>query len=74
MEALCIDIIIIMNTNLPTNLRNIDSLASFKPKLKTHLFTKYYKMWLHKHYSACEHSVKWNCRYTNSLLLLLLLH
>ncbi len=29
--------------DLPTNLRNIDSLASFKAKLKTHLFTKYYK-------------------------------
>ncbi len=29
--------------DLPTNLRNIDSLASFKTKLKTHLFTKYYK-------------------------------
>ncbi len=29
--------------DLPTNLRNIDLLASFKTKLKTHLFTKYYK-------------------------------
>ncbi len=29
--------------DLPTNLRNIESLASFKTKLKTHLFTKYYK-------------------------------
>ncbi len=28
---------------LPTNLSNIDSLASFKTKFKTHLFTKYYK-------------------------------
>ncbi len=29
--------------DLPTNLRNIDSLVSFKTKLKTHLFTNYYK-------------------------------
>ncbi len=29
--------------DLPTNLRNIDSLASFKTKHKTHLFTRYYK-------------------------------
>ncbi len=29
--------------DLPTNLRNIDSLASFKTKLKTHLLIKYYK-------------------------------
>ncbi len=29
--------------DLPTNHHNIESLASFKIKLKTHLFTKYYK-------------------------------
>ncbi len=29
--------------DLPTNLRNIESLTSFKTRLKTHLFTKYYK-------------------------------
>ncbi len=29
--------------DLATNLRNIKSLATFKTKLKTHLFTKYYK-------------------------------
>ncbi len=29
--------------DLPTNLRNIESLASFKAKLKTHLFTEYYR-------------------------------
>ncbi len=59
--------------DLPTNLRNIELLASFKIKLKTHLFNKYYITQLHKHYSACEHSVKCNRHYTNALLLLLLL-
>ncbi len=29
--------------DLPTIIGNIDSLTSFKTKLKTHLFTKYYK-------------------------------
>ncbi len=32
-----------LSNDLTTNLRNIDSLASFKTKLQTHLFTKYYK-------------------------------